>query len=102
MAHASRAYWAKLTRRESPRKLNQRIGEQAARGEAQEAGEESLIATVGKSMKPIIWAGAVLVLLGLLGIAIPSFTTSQTKDVAKLGDTKIQTTGQSTHVVPTA
>jgi hypothetical protein len=51
-------------------------------------------------MKPIIWVGAVLALLGILGLAIPAFTTSHTKDVAKLGDVKVQSTEQTTHVVP--
>ena len=51
-------------------------------------------------MKPIIWFGALLALLGILGLAIPVFTTSQTKDIAKLGDLKIQNTEQSTHVIP--
>jgi hypothetical protein len=40
--------------------------------------------------------------VGILGLAILVFTTSQTKDVAKLGDLKIQNTEQSTHVVPQA
>lgn len=53
-------------------------------------------------MKPIIGLGALLALLGILGFAIPVFTTSQTKDVVKLGDLKIQSTEQSTHVVPQA
>lgn len=53
-------------------------------------------------MKSIVWLGAVLALLGILGLAIPVFTTSQTKDVAKLGSLKIQSTEQSTHVVPQA
>jgi hypothetical protein len=53
-------------------------------------------------MKSIVWFGALLALLGLLGLAIPVFTTSQTKDVVKLGDVKIQGTEQSTHVVPQA
>jgi hypothetical protein len=51
-------------------------------------------------MKSIVWFGALLALLGILGFAIPIFTTSQTKDVAKLGDFKVQSTEQSTHVVP--
>jgi hypothetical protein len=51
-------------------------------------------------MKSIIWFGAILALLGIIGLAVPVFTTSQTKDVAKLGDVKIQSTEQSTHVVP--
>ena len=51
-------------------------------------------------MKSIIWLGAVFALLGVLGLAIPAFTTSQTKDVAKLGDMKVQSTEQTTHVIP--
>ncbi len=51
-------------------------------------------------MKSLVWFGAFLALLGILGLAIPIFTTSQTKDVAKLGDFKVQSTEQSTHVVP--
>jgi hypothetical protein len=44
--------------------------------------------------------GAVLLLLGLLGFAVPYFTTQQTKDVAKVGDLKLQTTEQTTYAVP--
>ena len=53
-------------------------------------------------MKSITWLGALLALFGLLGLVIPVFTTSQTKDVVSLGDFKIQSTEQSTHVVPMA
>lgn len=53
-------------------------------------------------MKSITWLGALLALVGVLGLAIPVFTTSQTKDVVNLGDLKIQSTEQSTHVVPQA
>ena len=35
------------------------------------------------------WRGS-LDLLGLIGFAIPIFTTQQTKDVAKTGDLKLQ------------
>jgi hypothetical protein len=55
-----------------------------------------------KLMKQITWLGAFIAFLGILGLAIPVFTTSQTRDVASLGDIKIQSTGQSTHVVPMA
>jgi ABC-type dipeptide/oligopeptide/nickel transport system permease subunit len=51
-------------------------------------------------MKSITWFGALLALLGILGLAIPAFTTSQTKDIAKVGDLKIQSTEHSTHVIP--
>jgi len=51
-------------------------------------------------MKGIVLAGAIVALLGLLGLAIPVFSTSQTKDVAKIGDLKIQANEETTHVVP--
>lgn len=53
-------------------------------------------------MKSIVWFGALLALFGILGLAIPVFTTSETKDVVKLGDLKIQNTEHYTHVVPPA
>jgi hypothetical protein len=53
-----------------------------------------------KLMKWIIQIGAVLALVGGIGLAMPVFTTSQTRDVASLGDLKIQSTEQSAHVVP--
>ena len=49
------------------------------------------------------WAvigGTILVLLGLLGFAIPIFTTQQTKDVVAVGDLKIQTTQSTEHSIP--
>ncbi len=51
-------------------------------------------------MKSIVWLGALLALFGILGLTLPVFTTSETKDVVKLGDLKIQNTEQTTHVVP--
>ena len=44
--------------------------------------------------------GAGLVLLGLVGFAIPIFTTQQTKDVAKIGDLKLQSTESTSHIIP--
>ena len=44
--------------------------------------------------------GAVLILLGLLGFAIPIFETVQTKEVAKVGDLKLQKTESTAHVIP--
>jgi hypothetical protein len=51
-------------------------------------------------MKGIVAAGAVLALLGILGLAIPVFSTSQTKNVAQLGDLKIQANEETSHAVP--
>jgi hypothetical protein len=44
--------------------------------------------------------GAVVALLGVLAIAIPAFTTEQTKEVAKLGDLRLTANEQTTHIVP--
>ena len=51
-------------------------------------------------MKSITSLGVFIALIALLGLAIPVFTTSQTRDVVSLGDVKIQSTEQSRHVVP--
>ncbi len=53
-------------------------------------------------VKPIMWFGTLLVLLGILTLAIPEFTTSHPKSVVKMGNLSIQAFEQSTHVVPTA
>ncbi|MFY7959071.1 MAG: hypothetical protein ACOVVK_03255 [Elsteraceae bacterium] len=44
--------------------------------------------------------GAILILLGVLGFAIPIFTTQQTRDVATLGDLKLQATESQSYVIP--
>ena len=51
-------------------------------------------------MKPIVMIGAIVALLGLLALALPEFTTNQTKNVATLGDLKIQANEQTSHVIP--
>jgi len=51
-------------------------------------------------MNAITIFGAILAIVGLIGLAIPVFTTQQTKDVAKIGDLKIQATESTSHVVP--
>ena len=53
-------------------------------------------------MKSITSLGALVALSGILGLAIPVFTTSQTMDVVNVGSLKIQNTEQSTHVIPMA
>jgi drug/metabolite transporter (DMT)-like permease len=53
-------------------------------------------------MNSITWLGAVLALLGILGLAIPVSTTSHTEDVIKLGDLKVQGTKTTYHAVPQA
>lgn len=51
-------------------------------------------------MSKLMAVGAVLVLLGVLGLAVPYFTTSETKDLAKVGDLKLQTTESTSHAIP--
>jgi hypothetical protein len=51
-------------------------------------------------MKPIAIVGAILALLGLLALASPVFTTNQTKNVASIGDLKIQANEQTSHAIP--
>lgn len=53
-------------------------------------------------MNSLTGFGAVLAVAGLLGFAIPIFTTQQTTDVAKIGDLKLQTTENRSFVVPPA
>ena len=52
------------------------------------------------SRSPLIIGGAGLVALALIGFAIPIFTTQETKDVARIGDLKLQTTESTSHIVP--
>jgi hypothetical protein len=51
-------------------------------------------------MNSLVIGGAILVVLGLLGFAVPIITTQQTEEVAKIGDLKLQTTESTSHTVP--
>jgi hypothetical protein len=44
--------------------------------------------------------GAILAILGVIAFAIPIITTEQTKDVAKVGDLKLQTAEKTSFVIP--
>ena len=56
---------------------------------------------MGRSpMNGLMIAGTVLILLGLIGAAIPVFTTQQTKEVAKIGDINITTKEETSHIIP--
>jgi hypothetical protein len=48
----------------------------------------------------LVVIGAVLALLGIVGLAMPIFTTQETKEVAKVGDLKLQTTETRQHLIP--
>ena len=51
-------------------------------------------------MGKIIIAGAILALLGVLGLATPYFTTTATKNVATVGDLKLNTSEDTGHFIP--
>ena len=51
-------------------------------------------------MNGLLIFGVVLLIVGLVGFAIPVFTTQKTEDVAKIGGLKIQTTEDTSHSIP--
>jgi hypothetical protein len=51
-------------------------------------------------MRGLILGGAIFVAVGLIGFAVPMFTTQQTTDVAKIGDLKLQSTESTSHSIP--
>lgn len=51
-------------------------------------------------MNALTSTGVVLALLGLLGLAVPVFSTQHTTQVAKIGDIKLQTTQRQWYSVP--
>jgi hypothetical protein len=55
---------------------------------------------MGAPKSGLMIAGALVALLGVLAIAIPAFTTEQTKEVVKLGDLKLTTNQETRHVIP--
>ena len=52
------------------------------------------------SRSPLIVIGAVLVVLGLIGVAVPMFTTQETTELARVGELKLESTQTTTHVIP--
>ena len=48
----------------------------------------------------IILLGAVLAIVGVALIAIPSFTTHETKEVARIGDLKLNATESKQYFIP--
>jgi hypothetical protein len=67
------------------------------------AGLNSLMMEVamGRSaISGLTLTGAALILLGLIAFAVPVFSTQETKDVARVGDLKLQTTENRSFVIP--
>jgi hypothetical protein len=50
-------------------------------------------------MKASIWVGGILVILGFVGLFFPKFTTSQTTDLASVGDVFVRNKTISHHIV---
>ncbi len=50
----------------------------------------------------LLIVGAIIVLLGIAGLAVPYFTTHETKNVASIGDLKVQATENTPHEIPPA
>jgi hypothetical protein len=57
---------------------------------------------VRSSMSVVMIAGAVLALLGIIGLAVPEFTTQHTDQVAKVGPLQVNATQHEQHYVPPA
>jgi len=51
-------------------------------------------------MKGVVLFGAIVALAGLIGFAVPSFNTQDTKDVVDLGAVKVQAKTQEEHFIP--
>jgi hypothetical protein len=51
-------------------------------------------------MNMILMSGVLLVFVGVAGLAVPGFTTQQTRDVARIGDLTIQVEDDTSHTVP--
>jgi hypothetical protein len=48
----------------------------------------------------LVLVGAILALLGIIGLAVPVFTTQQTREVARIGELKIEATQDKSFAIP--
>lgn len=53
-----------------------------------------------RRMNGLIIIGVILVMLGVVGFAIPVFTTQETEEVARIGDLSLQNTEDISHRIP--
>ncbi len=63
-------------------------------------GQKHCNAKEGQLSRLLVFAGAIILLLGIAGIAVPYFTTEQTKDVADVGPLHVHATEQQSHLIP--
>lgn len=54
------------------------------------------------STSALMIVGALLALLGIVGLAVPEFTTQHTRDVANVGPLHVQATEHESHFIPPA
>lgn len=52
------------------------------------------------SRNGLIMVGAILALAGIVALGIPRITTQETKEVARIGDLKIQATEDKSYFIP--
>ncbi len=52
------------------------------------------------SRNGLIMVGAILALVGIIALGIPRITTQETKEVARIGDLKIQATEDKSYFIP--
>jgi hypothetical protein len=56
---------------------------------------------MSKSLNGLVIAGAIFLLLGIIGFAMPVFFTSETHDAVRIGDLfRIQVTEREPHRIP--
>jgi hypothetical protein len=53
-----------------------------------------------RRMNGLMIIGIILVVAGVVGFAVPVFTTQQTKEIARIGDLKLQNTEDTSHRIP--
>lgn len=59
------------------------------------------MAAMTRPISPLVIAGAVFVLLGILGFAMPVFFTTETHDAIRIGDLfRVQVTEREPHHIP--
>jgi len=51
-------------------------------------------------MNSLKMIGLILIGLGVLGLAVPVFTTRENKEVARVGDVQLNAKEDETHIVP--
>jgi len=55
---------------------------------------------MGRSMNIVVIVGALLVLVGVAGLAMPVFNTTQNQEVAHIGDLHVDAKESTTHFIP--